>query len=263
MQAKTFLKNDLGSKKPGIGFWCTLPGTSTVATVLSTGGFNWALIDAEHGQITDKDYFELVTTVSSLGASPIIRVPWTEEWMIKRALDSGAHGVMTPMCHSAEDARKIVSFSKYPPIGTRGYGPMFCPPVFNVKGSEYDAGADDNLLVIVQIESKQGVANVEEIAKVEGLDVLFIGPFDLAKQLGVPFGGEEHEGAISKTLAAAHAAGKTAAIFCSNGQIAKKRLDQGFDMVSIAVDSACLAAEFERQLTYVTGNASTGDRAYS
>ncbi|KAK8866077.1 hypothetical protein IAR55_001228 [Kwoniella newhampshirensis] len=263
MEARTYLKNALDAKKPGIGFWCTLPGSSTVATVLATGGFNWTLIDAEHGMITDKDYFELVTTVTSMGASPIIRIPWNEEWMIKRALDSGAQGVMTPMCHSAEDAKRIVSYSKYPPTGTRGYGPMFCPPVFGVKGSQYDAAADDKLLVIVQIESRAGIENVEEIAKVPGLDVLFIGPFDLAKQMNVQFGGDEHEAAIAKTLAAAKAAGKTAAIFCPNGQVARKRLDQGFDMVSIAVDNACLAAEMERQMSFVTGTAGAGDRSYS
>ncbi|WRT64277.1 uncharacterized protein IL334_001208 [Kwoniella shivajii] len=201
MEAKTYLRNALQSKQPGLGFWCT----------------------------------------------PIIRVPWNEEWMIKRALDSGAQGVMTPMCHNAADAKKIVSFSKYPPTGTRGYGPMFCPPVLGCKASEYDAQADEKLLVIVQIESRQGVDNVEEIAKVDGLDVLFI----------------EHEAAIAKTLKAAHDAGKTAAIFCSNGQIAKQRLDQGFDMVSIAVDNACLAAEMERQMGFVTGSTKAGDRSYS
>ncbi|WVO12916.1 hypothetical protein L204_100524 [Cryptococcus depauperatus] len=263
MEARLYLKNALAQKNPGLGFWCTLPGASTVSTVLSTGGFNWTLIDAEHGMITDKDYFELVQAITAKGASPIIRVPWNEEWMIKRALDAGAQGVMTPMCHSAEDARRIVSYSKYPPLGTRGYGPMFCPPIFGCKSSEYDTGADKHLLVIVQIESRQGIENVEEIAKVKGLDCLFIGPFDLAKQMNVPFGGEEHESAISKTLKATHGAGKIAAIFCSNGEIARKRLDQGFDMVSIAVDSVCLAAEMERQLSLVTGAVGEGDRSYS
>ncbi|WVW82444.1 hypothetical protein I302_104454 [Kwoniella bestiolae CBS 10118] len=194
MESRTYLRNALQAKQPGLGFWCT--------------------------------------------------IPWNEEWMIKRALDSGAHGVMTPMCHNAEDAKKIVSFSKYPPTGSRGYGPMFCPPMFGCKGSEYDAQADDKLLVIVQIESRQGIENVEEIAKVPGLDVLFIA-------------------AIAKTLKAAHDAGKVAAIFCSNGQIAKQRLDQGFDMVSIAVDNACLAAEMERQMGFATGTTKTGDRSYS
>lgn len=80
-----------------------------------------------------------------------------------------------PLLSSQEDAKRIVSYSKYPPTGSRGYGPMFCPPVFGCKGSDYDAGADKNLLVIVQIESRKGVENVEEIAKVEGLDCLFIG----------------------------------------------------------------------------------------
>lgn len=95
--------------------------------------------------------------------------------MIKRALDAGAHGVMTPMCHTAADAKKIVAWNKYPPKGTRGFGPMFSGASFNTSEGEYAAAADDNLLVMVQIESQSGVDNVEEIAKVEGLDVLFIG----------------------------------------------------------------------------------------
>ncbi|WWC86385.1 uncharacterized protein L201_001261 [Kwoniella dendrophila CBS 6074] len=212
MESRTYLRNALQKKQPGLGFWCT-----TVYRLNRSGD----------GRI------QLVTAA---GASPIIRVPWNEEWMIKRALDAGAHGVMTPMCHTAADAQKIVQYSKYPPTGSRGYGPMFCPPMFGCKASEYDSQADDKLLVFVQIESPQGISNVEEIAKVPGLDVLFI---------------------------AAHDAGKVAAIFCPNGQVAKKRLDQGFDMVSIAVDGACLAAEMERQMGFATGTTKTGDRSYS
>lgn len=97
--------------------------------------------------------------------------------MIKRALDAGAHGVITPMCHSADDAKRIVAYSKYPPRGTRGYGPLFTTHSFpsELKGAAYDAKADDECLVIVQIESRQGVENVEAIAAVDGIDVLFIG----------------------------------------------------------------------------------------
>lgn len=181
--------------------------------------------------------------------------------MIKRALDSGAHGVMTPMCHTAEDARKIVSWNKYPPTGTRGYGPMFSGHSFGVAENDYPAEADATLLVIVQIESRSGVENVEEIAKVDGIDVLFIGPYDLSKQMNVPFGGEEHQAAIARTLAAAHAAGKTAAIFCANGEQAAQRLEQGFDMVSIATDVGVITQAMQAELAKV-GQSSNHKSSY-
>ncbi|KAH8697915.1 2,4-dihydroxyhept-2-ene-1,7-dioic acid aldolase [Talaromyces proteolyticus] len=263
MPFTTAIRSTLQSQSPAFGFWLTLNSAGAAKTLLrstsnnKSGGFSWVLIDAEHGLITDRDYYELNNAVASEGASPIIRVPWAEEWMIKRALDAGAHGVMTPMCHSEEDAAKIVKFSKYPPRGTRGYGPMFAPHAIPgvVPGEHHDAQADDSLIVVVQIESRAGVENVEKIAAVDGLDVLFIGPFDLAKQMGVARGGEEHEAAIQRVLKAARSAGKKAAIFCTDGNDARARIQQGFDMVSIITDVGVLAEGMNRQLAVAAGNA--------
>lgn len=115
------------------------------------------------------------------------------------------------------DAAKIVSYTRYPPQGTRGYGPMFAPhslPGVN-PGADYDDQSNSSVTVCVQIESRPGVENVEKIAAVDGVDVLFIGPFDLAKQMNITRGGEEHEAAIKRVLNAAHNAGKKAAIFCT------------------------------------------------
>ncbi|KAJ5181297.1 Pyruvate/Phosphoenolpyruvate kinase [Penicillium cf. griseofulvum] len=243
------------------GFWLTLPSAPVAKTILrrspefTEGGFSWVLVDAEHGLITDTHYYELTNAVGHEGASPIIRVPWPEEWMIKRALDAGAHGIMTPMCHSAEDAAKVVSYCKYPPVGVRGYGPMFTPHSFpGLKPAEYDEKTHDEVMVIVQIESRPGVENVEEIAKVDGLDVLFIGPFDLAKQMRVTRGGEEHEAAIQRVLNAAKSAGKKAAIFCSNGDDALRRAQQGFDMVSITTDVAVFGDGMLNELEKAKGS---------
>ncbi|GES60450.1 4-hydroxy-2-oxovalerate aldolase [Aspergillus terreus] len=255
------LRAALQTQSKAYGFWLTLPSAPAARVILrgaatsSIGGYSWVLVDAEHGLITDREYYDLATAIGSEGASPIIRVPWPEEWMIKRALDSGAHGILTPMCHSAEDARKIVRFCKYPPLGSRGYGPMYAahalPKV--TPGAQYDNNADKELLVMVQIESRSGVDNVEEIAKVEGLDVLLIGPFDLAKQMGVVRGGDEHEAAIQRILKATKAAGKTAAIFCTDGAQAKMRAEQGFDMVSVVTDLGGLEAGMMRQLEAAKG----------
>ena len=118
------------------------------------------------------------------------------------------------------DAANIVKYAKYPPLGTRGYGPMFAPHSFRGvnSGPEYDEGAQVGITVTVQIESRPGVENVEKIAAVDGVDVVFIGPFDLSKQMRVTRGGEEHEAAIQRILKATHAAGKKAAIFCESSR---------------------------------------------
>jgi len=246
------------------GFWLTFPSAAVAKQFLRTstahpsGGFSWVLIDAEHGMIADHHYYELCNAISSEGASPIIRIPVAEEWMVKRALDQGAHGVLTPMCHSATDAQKIVSWTKYPPVGTRGYGPIWATHAFPSMqaGPAYDDNADKGVVTMVQIESRQGVENVEEICKVDGLDGVLIGPFDLAKTMNVERGGEEHEAAIQRILKAAHAAGKTAAIFCTGGDDAKNRAEQGFNMVSVITDIGALTAGMIGELSTATATAS-------
>lgn len=101
MSQRAVLKSALAAGEKGIGYWLTIPGPAVVRALTGIGGFNWVLIDGEHGQINDKDFYELSCAVAAAGASPIVRVPNAEEYMVKRALDCGAHGIMTPMCHSA------------------------------------------------------------------------------------------------------------------------------------------------------------------
>ncbi|KAL4878155.1 Pyruvate/Phosphoenolpyruvate kinase-like domain-containing protein [Aspergillus karnatakaensis] len=264
MSIKTAIQTALQKTTTAYGFWLTLPGAGVAKTILRSTAqhgnrFSWVLVDAEHGLISDKDYYELNNAVASEGASPLVRVPWGEEWLIKRALDAGAHGIVTPMCHTAEDAAKIVSYTKYPPQGSRGYGPMFALHSFpDVPAAQYDAEADKSTVVFVQIESRSGVENVEKIVAVEGLDGVLIGPFDLSKQMGVQRGGKEHEDAIKRILKATHDAGKKAAIFSSDGVDAQKRVEQGFDLVSITTDVAVLGSGFLRELGVASGQIEGG-----
>ncbi|GAA5874317.1 hypothetical protein JCM8547_007561 [Rhodosporidiobolus lusitaniae] len=257
MQAQCHLKNALAAKERSVGFWLTLPGTALARTIATAGKFQWALVDAEHGQITDKDYYELNNTLTSCGVSPIIRIPSSEAWLIKRALDSGAHGIMVPMVHNVEIAKRVVSNSKFAPVGTRGCGSPFTHQIFGVVENEYEVTCNYHLLNILQIESQEGLDNVEEIAKVPGADVIFVGPFDLAKSMDVEFGSEKHEAAIARILKATKDAGKIASIFCMSGEKGRARLDQGFDMVSISMDTDALIFEFQRQLEAVRGKKSS------
>ncbi|GLI72787.1 hypothetical protein PoHVEF18_000971 [Penicillium ochrochloron] len=260
MPFSTAIRTSLQGSTPAFGFWLTLPSSGLAKTILhgasgSSTRFSWVLVDAEHGLISDQHYYDLNNAIGHENASPIIRVPWGEEWMIKRALDSGAHGIMTPMCHSEVDAANIVKYTRYPPQGTRGYGPMFAPhslPGVN-PGADYDDQSNASVTVCVQIESRPGVENVEKIAAVDGVDVLFIGPFDLAKQMNVTRGGEEHEAAIKRVLTAAHNAGKKAAIFCSDGNDARNRAQQGFDMISVNTDVGVIRTGMLNELKTANG----------
>ena len=131
------------------------------------------LIDCEHGNITDADMYHSIAAIAAGGSSPVVRIPASESWMMKRALDAGAHGIMVPMVETAAQAQQVVNGMKYPskewPTGIRGAGAMFAPALFGQNGAEYLRGANSNVTVIVQIESRSAVACCEEIAGTEGI----------------------------------------------------------------------------------------------
>ncbi|KAJ7042802.1 Phosphoenolpyruvate/pyruvate domain-containing protein [Mycena alexandri] len=244
------LRQKFTAQARAAGAWLTLPSTAVARTVALTKGVSWVLIDAEHGLITDQHYYDLTNTVSASGASPLIRIPADEPWMIKRALDSGAHGIMIPMANSPEIVRKVVQATKYPPVGFRGYGPMFTH-ASGALNAPYKAEANDAIIISVQIEHPDAVAAIDEIVK-EGIDATFIGPYDLAVSMGVEVGGPEHEAAIAKILEATKKAGKVAGIFCLTGEQAEKRFNQGFDMVSVTTDIDTLSDGMASALGKVT-----------
>ncbi|KAI0394732.1 Pyruvate/Phosphoenolpyruvate kinase-like domain-containing protein [Xylariaceae sp. FL0594] len=211
-----------------MGVWQTLPGANVSRTLARTPGVDWVLVDCEHGNIDDAAMHEAVPAIASCGVSPIVRLPDMQGWMIKRALDSGAHGILIPLLRSAEEAKKIVTAAKFPPQGQRGLGSPFAMERFNPipTMTEYLQQANDSLLTIVQIETQEALDSVEEIAAVPGIDVLFVGPFDLGNNIGYPIIDgvirPELEAATDRVLAAAAKAGKKAGFFATSGEQARK-----------------------------------------
>ncbi|KAH6691481.1 2-dehydro-3-deoxyglucarate aldolase [Plectosphaerella plurivora] len=250
---KTRLRASLERAKrgegPSVGQWLEFPGYSLARTVAPLGE-DWVLIDAEHGNIDDRDMYLQVGAVSTSGVSPIVRIPASEPWMMKRALDCGAHAIMVPMCESKEQAEAIVQACKYPskqwPQGKRGAGAMYAPAAFNLDGREYLLTANDNVMVCVQIESRMAVENVEEIAAVEGIDMLFIGPNDLASSMGyVAFdhaSTPEVQEAIARVLQAGLNAGKYVGHFALSAEAAAAKVKQGFHFVNCGADIVAVTA---------------------
>jgi len=189
-----------------------------------------------------------VPTIAACGVSPIVRIPDNQGWMVKRALDAGAHGVLVPLLYTVEDAKRLVVSAKFPPQGQRGFGSPFPQERFDpsLGATDYLQQANDALLTIVQIETKEALENVDAIAAVPGIDILFVGPFDLGNNIGRPIiGGVVHDdlhAAIAKVLKASIDAGKKAGIFCTSGEQAKKYADDGFHMISASTDVHILQA---------------------
>lgn len=222
------------------------------AQIVALTGVDGIVIDCEHGHIGDDSMHNAVAAIAALGVSPIIRIRGTSHDIIKRALDTGAHGIMVPQINNADEARQVVQSSKFPPYGVRGQGSAFPAIAHGLTTPEYMLSANETIITMIQIETKAGVENVDEIAAVPGVDLVFVGPNDLAQSLlgYVPAKGDEpvFTGAIDKVIAAGRKAGKWVGRMVNNGTAAKQERSK-YDMVAITGDTKAIQnwyiAEFE------------------
>lgn len=213
------------------------------AQIVALTGLDGVIIDCEHGHIADDAMHNSVAAIAALGVSPIIRVRGTSHDILKRALDTGTHAIMVPQVNNAAEAQQIVDSAKFPPQGVRGQGSAFPAIAHGLTTPEYMLSANQTIITMIQIETRAGVENVDEIAAVPGVDVLFIGPNDLAQSLlgYVPARGDEPEfvGAIDQIVAAARKHGKWVARMVNNGTVAKD-VKATFDTVAITGDTKAM-----------------------
>ncbi|GLB38904.1 putative phosphoenolpyruvate pyruvate domain-containing protein [Lyophyllum shimeji] len=262
--ASNTLLNAFKANKTAFGVWLTTKGYFHARTVAQASPhLSWIVLDCEHGLIPlVPDAAESIAAIHSAvpggaGPSAVVRIPATgvsgsTSWQIKYALDAGARGILVPMVSTVEKAREVVADSKFPPAGRRGFGSPFTHGNWGVNVGEYLTTANENISVMVQIENQEGVQNVEQIAAVEGIDVLFVGPYDLSISLGyAPPNPDPHpdvEKIIQKVLKAAHGAGKKCAIYCSSGAQSAKRAAEGFDMINVTSDMGAMTQAIAQNL---------------
>ncbi|KAI8673185.1 HpcH-HpaI domain-containing protein [Fusarium sp. Ph1] len=258
MQASNKLKSTFVEGKQTFGAWQMLPGTN-VSRLLARSGVDWVLIDCEHGNIDDGAMHDAVPAVAALGVSPLVRLADMQGWMVKRALDSGAHGIIVPLVRTVEEAKQLVLDAKFPPLGRRGFGSLIALERFNPNPTltEYLHQANDTLVTIIQIETREAFESVEEIAAVDGIDALFIGPFDLGNNIGYPIQkgimGPELKEALARILAATRRASKKCGIYCKDAQQAREFAAQGYDMLVAATDYTALQAAVNGEVTSAKG----------
>jgi 2-keto-3-deoxy-L-rhamnonate aldolase RhmA len=177
------LKNRLRQGETTYGAWLTVPHTM-IAEVMAGAGFDWVLIDTEHGGFSNEGLQSCLVAFNGSPTVPMVRVAWNDAVLIKQVLDMGADGILVPMVSSPAEARAAVSACKYPPEGTRGFGPRRASD-YGRNIDAYVAQANESVIVIVQIEHVNGVATIDEILDTPGIDVACLGPTDLSGSAGV------------------------------------------------------------------------------
>ncbi len=235
------VKELLKRGEPVLGAWLNLPSIAS-ARLMARQGFDWLLIDMEHSAQHPALVADMIATIADAGTSaPFVRVPFNSVEWFKWALDAGAWGVLTPMVNTREEAQRVVSFSKYPPLGARSVGGVFASYGFgDADRSAYLKAANDEILVMIQIESVQALQNLDEILSVPGLDVAFVGPNDLHASLGLPPANYSREPAFIDALERLKAVARqhhvAPGIMSSDGAAAAERVREGFQMVTVTTD---------------------------
>lgn len=226
-----------------VGTWLVL-GSSLTAEIAGNAGFDWVLLDMEHGMGANDSLLFQLQALEGTPAVPIVRVASNDPVLIKRVLDLGPSGIMVPMVKDVADAKRVVEAIRYPPYGTRGVTPYTRPANFGQDFKRYYAAANDELLCVVQIETEEAVENADEIAAVDGVDTLFIGPLDLSIGLGImrQFDHPKYRSALAKIVSACRKSGKTPGIILLDVESPEDAVADGFTLIARASDGSVLAA---------------------
>jgi len=237
--------------------WCGLPSPLIVET-LAREGFAAVTIDQQHGLWDTAATVSGIAAIRQGGAAPIVRIPLGAFDTASRVLDSGAEGVIAPMINNVADARAFVAAAKYPPLGERSWGPARAMTLAGLGDmSAYLRDANAGTVTLAMIETREAMDNLDAIAAVPGIDVLFVGPSDLS--IGLTDGKEldPHsrtvEAALDRIIAAAKKAGKVAGLYCANAERAVACAKRGVRFMAVASDLAMLRAGAAAQLKTLKG----------
>ena len=207
--------------------------------IYAAAGYDFAFIDMEHGNYSMETVADLIRGAKSAGIAPVIRIPHLETHFISRVLDAGAEGIMVPMTSTKDQAEAIVHYSKYTPLGHRGFGSQTGQTDYKpVKSVEFMKEANEHTLIIAQIETQEAVENIDAILGVEGIDVGLIGPNDLSISLGIPdqMNSETLIKAIDRVVERAKKRKKATGIHIGNIEAIKKWRSKGMTVLAYSTD---------------------------
>lgn len=249
----TSLKNKLASNRLTIGSWITM-GHPSVVEVMLQSDFDWLVIDMEHSSISLETAQVLVSVIEAKGCTPLVRVENNDPNIIKRVMDLGAHGVIVPQVNSKQDAERAVKSVKYPPEGERGVG-LYRAQGYGEKFDEYKKWLKKESVVIAQIENIKAVENIEEIVKVEGIDGLIIGPYDLSGSMGIPgeYKDKKVVEALKKVEEVCKKAGKPLGyhVIPPDHKELKEKIDSGYTFLAFSIDFLFLGRKCKEEFSKI------------
>jgi len=246
---KNSVKAALKAGLPQVGTWLSL-GNVFAARLMARVGFPWLTVDLEHSPIGWDNAGQLFGAVADAGCICLARVPRGDHDYIKRVLDAGAHGIIVPMVNTVAEAKLAIAAAKYPPTGNRSVGGGMHAMNFNTTAGEYFKHANDEVLVILQTESPEGVRNAEEIYSLPGVDAIFVGPHDLTFQMRGPDGKDpspdEFEAMLQRILAIGKKCGTPVGIHVQTVEAAKMRIEQGWQFIALGSELRFMVSEAQK-----------------
>jgi len=213
LQKARDLKIRIARQQLTFGTWITLSDPAIAEILSLTGVFEWIVVDLEHTSISISQACEIIRTIDLSGISPLVRLTCNDSNLIKRVMDAGAHGIIVPCVVCADDAKKAVDATRYPPMGNRGVG-LARAQGYGAKFKEYLEWQNNGPIVVVQIEHKAALTELDEILNINGVDAFIIGPYDLSASMGLAgeFSHPEFEKAVDFILATGRRLGISAGI---------------------------------------------------
>lgn len=253
------IKKRLESGETVVNAWLSI-ASSYSAEGMGHSGFHAVTVDLQHGMIGFSDALHMLQAISATPATPLVRAPELNPAKIMHLLDAGAYGIICPMISTPEDTAELVAACRYPPVGNRSFGPS---RGLLYGGSDYVSKADTTVMAIPMIETAEAVERIDEILNVEGVDMVYLGPNDLAFALDghVSSSRPNSEAALMHVRKRAAAHGIATGIFCSDALEAKLRVEQGFNMVTPANDFAHLTRSGKAAVNVILGAAPSASAA--
>ena len=246
------IKIRLARGEPCRGAWLSIPSMHS-ARLLSRLPLDWLTVDTEHAPADVNTLAQMVAVIAdSLGPVPFVRLAQATVETVKHALDSGAFGIIAPMINTSLEAEQVVAWAKFPPQGQRSFGSYYAPLAFGQSMPEYLKQANQQTMVIVQIENKSALNNLDSIFSTPGLDMAFVGPVDLSVSLGLePIPENPHplfQEALAEIMHAAIKHQLPLGIYCSDGKAAAERIKHGFLFVNVTTDARVLLHGVQAEL---------------
>ena len=234
------------------------------AELMAHQGFDSVTIDLQHGPVDFQAAVAMLAAISTTPAVPMVRVPWNEPILTAKLLDAGAYGVVCPMINSKAEAEALVTACRYPPRGSRSFGPN---RAVLYGGADYWQHANEEVLIFAMVETQQGVKNLEEIVSVDGLNGVYVGPSDLSLSMGVTPSLDPQDGnvlAAMKTICAVtRKHGKIAGVHTDSAKTALRRFSEGYQLCTILSDARLMANAASAAVREARGQmAQAGSKTY-